>query len=162
MLVLWGILIAVVLLFGISVVFGAPYLPTLKKQTNTALDLLDLKEGELLLELGSGDGRLLREAAKRGIKGIGYEINPLLVLYSRLVLFRYRKLVKIHCANYWNINLPQTQGIYVFLLQKYMPKLDKKIAQTQNTPVKLVSFAFTIPNKKPVQEKNGLRLYQYN
>lgn len=161
MLILWAIAILVILLFGFTVLFGAPYLPTLNRRTNDALDMLDLKPDELLLELGSGDGRLLAAAAKRGIKSIGYELNPLLVWYSRVRLWRYRKLAKVKLANYWQIDLPPAQGIYVFLLQPYMQKLDKKITQSKITPVKLVSFAFIVPNKKPAQENNGMRLYLY-
>jgi 16S rRNA A1518/A1519 N6-dimethyltransferase RsmA/KsgA/DIM1 with predicted DNA glycosylase/AP lyase activity len=161
MLVLWGIGIAAVLLFGFTVLFGAPFLPTLANRTNDALDLLDLKPGELLLELGSGDGRLQRAAAKRGIHSIGYELNPLLVIYSKVVLWRYRKLAKVRLANYWQVTLPKAQGIYVFLLQPYMQKLHNKITKESNTPVKIVSFAFTIPNKKPVLSKQGMHLYLY-
>ena len=161
MLVVWAVAILVVLLFGFTVLFGAPYLPTLSRRTNDALDMLDLKQGELLLELGSGDGRLLAAAAKRGIKSIGYELNPLLVWYSRVRLWRYRKLARVKLANYWQVDLPKAQGIYVFLLQPYMQKLDKKITQSNIAPVKLVSFAFVVPNKKPAQHKNGMRLYLY-
>ena len=161
MLILWGIAIVVVLLFGATLLFGAPYLPTLKNSTNDALDLLDLKPGELLLELGSGDGRLLRAAAKRGIRSIGYELNPLLVVYSKIVLWRYRKLATVKLANYWQVPLPKAQGIYVFLLQKYMQKLHTKIINDQLTPVKIVSNAFTIPNKKPVHINKGMHLYLY-
>jgi SAM-dependent methyltransferase len=161
MMVLWAIGIAAILLFGFTAFFGAPFLPTLAKRTNDALDMLDLKEGELLLELGSGDGRLLAEAARRGIYSVGYELNPLLVWYSRLRLWRYRKYATVRVANYWHIDLPKAQGIYVFLLQPYMEKLDKKIIQSKIAPVKLVSFAFTVPNKKPVQDRDGMRLYLY-
>jgi hypothetical protein len=48
--------IAVVMFFGFVILFGAPYLPTLKPQTNAALDLLDLKPGQTLLELGLWPG----------------------------------------------------------------------------------------------------------
>ncbi|NDD82826.1 hypothetical protein EB118_01300 [bacterium] len=161
MLIIWAIVIALILFFGFTVLFGAPFLPTLQNRTNDALDMLDLKPGDLLLELGSGDGRLLAEAAKRGIKSIGYELNPLLVWYSRLRLWRYRKLAKVKLSNYWYVDLPKAQGIYVFLLQPYMQKLDKKITHSKMTPVKLVSFAFVIPNKKPAKENNGMRLYLY-
>ena len=159
--ILWAIGILLVLLFGFTAFFGAPFLPTLHSRTTDALDMLQLKEGDLLLELGCGDGRLLAEAAKRGINSIGYELNPLLVWYSRLRLLRYRKLAKVKLANYWQVDLPKAQGIYVFLLQPYMVKLHKKIVQNKLAPVKVVSFSFTIPNKKSVQENRGMRLYLY-
>lgn len=141
--------------------FGAPFLPTLSSRTADALDMLQLQKGELLLELGSGDGRLLKEAAKRGIYSIGYELNPLLVWYSRVKLLRYRKFATVKLANYWHEDLPKAQGMYVFLLQPYMEKLHKKILQNNLAPIKVVSFSFTIPNKKPAQHNKGMRLYLY-
>lgn len=161
MLVAWAIGIALILLFGFTAFFGAPFLPTLDSRTNDALDLLDLKAGDHLLELGSGDGRLLRAAAKRGILSTGYELNPLLVAYSRIKLWRYRSIISVKCANYWTQKLPEAQGIYVFLLNPYMKKLDTKIKAEFQKPVRVVSFAFEIPGKKPAKEIKGMRLYLY-
>ena len=126
-----------------------------------ALDLLDLKPGQVLLELGSGDGRVLKQAAKRGITGIGYELNPLLVWYSKISCFRYRTLIDFRCRNYWQVLLPKCDGMYVFLLDKYMEKLDTKIIKESHRPVKLVSYAFKIPHRKPAVKKGGLMLYIY-
>jgi len=155
------VLIGLVLIFTFVIFFGAPYLPTLKKRTVDALELLDLKPGQTLLELGSGDGRVLKRAAGLGIKGIGYELNPLLVWYSRISCWRYRELVRFECRNYWSITLPPSDGIYVFLLDKFMPRLDKKIVAEAKKPVKVVSYAFKIPGKKVTTEKNALFLYAY-
>ncbi|MDB5182258.1 MAG: hypothetical protein JWO47_42 [Candidatus Saccharibacteria bacterium] len=150
-----------ILVFSFVILFGAPYLPTLKPQAQNALDLLDLKPGQILLELGSGDGRVLKRAAKQGISGIGYELNPLLVWYSQISCWRYRKLVTFKCRNYWQVTLPECDGIYVFLLDKFMPRLDKKITKDLSNPVKLVSYAFKIPGRKPAAKKGGLMLYKY-
>ncbi len=152
----------VVLLFGFVVAFGAPYLPTLKSQADTALDLLDLKPGQTLLELGCGDGRVAKQAAKRGLKVIGYELNPILVLIARIHTFKYRKQVSIKWRNYWSAKWPATDGIFVFLLDRYMKKLDKKIIQEyKGRRVKLVSYTFMIPGKKPAKLANGVYLYRY-
>lgn len=160
----WILLIitAIILLFGFVVLFGAPYLPTLGKQQKTALELLDLKPGQTLLELGSGDGRMLAAAAKQGIKSIGYELNPLLVVYSKLRLWRYRKLARVRWANFWNRKLPACDGIYVFLLDRYMPKLHTKITQEISNPVKVVSYAFKFPEIKHITERNGMHLYVFD
>lgn len=163
LLFLFLVAVWLVLLFGFVVFFGAPYLPTLSKQKIAALELLDLEPGQTLIELGSGDGRMLRAAAEKGLKVIGYELNPLLVAYSRLHTWKYRKNVRIIWANYWWHMWPRTDGIYVFLLDRYMEKLDKKIIQNYpEQKVKLASFAFKIPGKDPSQEKDGVFLYNYS
>ncbi len=147
--------------FTFVVAYGAPYLPTLRAKVPLALKMLNLKKGQTLLELGSGDGRLLRAAAGRGLNAVGYELNPLLVIYSKLITFKYRKQVQIIWGNYWKAEWPKTDGIFVFLLQPYMEKLDKKITQSKLKNISLVSFAFIINSKKPVKQIEGLYLYKY-
>jgi len=149
------------LAFTFVVIFGAPWLPTLRPKVVIALDLIDLKPGQTLLELGSGDGRVLKAAARRGLKAVGYELNPMLVIYSRISTWRYRKQVKIHWGNFWQKTWPPADGVFVFLLQQYMEKLDQKISQDCKPGVRLVSFAFTIDSRKPAKTKEGLYLYRY-
>lgn len=153
------VLVAVVFLF--VVFYGAPFLPTRHSRIDEAIMLLDLRPGQVLLELGSGDGRVLRAAARKGIRSVGYELNPLLVIYSRLLNLRYGHLIQVELANYWNLKLPDCDAIYVFLLNPYMAKLDKKISQEITKPVKVLSFAFPFPDRKPIQESNGLMLYSF-
>jgi hypothetical protein len=162
--VVWLLLVGliVVVLFGGTLLFGAPYLPTLRPQTDAALDLLNLHAGQTMLELGSGDGRVLRAAAKQDIRSIGYEINPLLVLYTKLASIKQRKLVKVYWRNYWHITFPPTDAIYVFLLNPYMQKLDDKIVRDCSRPVKVVSFAFAFPKRRPVQVQRGVMLYSFS
>ena len=150
-----------VLVFSFVLLFGAPYLPTLSKQAEAALDLVDLKPGQHLLELGCGDGKVMIAAAKRGIRVTGYELNPILAAIAWIRTRRFGRQVKVVCGNFWTIKLPVTDGIFVFLLPKYMAKLDTKIVQESRKPVKLVSFAFRIPKKKISSESQGVFLYAY-
>jgi precorrin-6B methylase 2 len=98
---IWILLLIIILAFQFVVLFlGAPYVPTLHKQREIALDLLKLKPGQTLIDLGCGDGAMLIEAAKRGIKVVGYEINPLLVFIAWARTRRYSKNVKIIRGNF--------------------------------------------------------------
>ena len=156
------LIIIVVLLFSLVIFRGAPYLPTLKQQIDDALDLLDLQEGQTLLELGSGDGRFLAACARRGLYSVGYELNPLFVICTRLRYYKYRKFISVRWGDYWKADWPNSDGMYVFLLQKYMKKLDTKVVRYANDkPYKVVSFGFTIPDRKPTKTKKGLSLYIY-
>lgn len=155
-----------VLVFGFVVAFGAPYLPTFKGQAEKALDLLDLKPGQTLLELGCGDGRVALAAARRGVRVVGYELNPLLVVVAKVVTWRQRKLVTIRLGNFWRATWPPADAIFVFLLDQYMSKLDNNTIQyrqriKQKQPLKLLSYAFLLPGHKPVASRDGLFLYKY-
>ncbi len=159
--IVWVILGLIVLLFCFVVFFGAPYVPTLKPQAEEALDALDLKAGQTMLELGSGDGRILRRSAERGVKVIGYELNPFLVIISYFVTIRYRDNVKIVWGNFWRRDLPKADGVFVFLLPKYMDKLDQKFENYSHKPIKLASFAFDIKGKRPTKRTRSVFLYTY-
>jgi SAM-dependent methyltransferase len=158
------ILLALVLTlpFGIAALTGAPWLPTLNPQTEAALALADLKPGQTIIDLGSGDGRLLKAAAKRGLNAIGYEINPYMYLISLIVTFRYRRRVKIHLADFWTAKLPEAEVIYVFLLQKLMTKLEAKLNSELTRPTAVISLAFEIPNRQPVAQSGSIRSYCFD
>ena len=160
----WAAILVAVLLLAVAftVFFGPPYLPVLAKQKETALDLLNLKPGQVLLELGSGDGRMLVAAAKRGIRVVGIELSPVLVVVSWLVTRRYRKNVRIIWGNYFVGEWPTADAIFTFMIGRQMGKLTAKIEQWRaGRPVRLASFAFKIPDKKPLSEQDGVFLYDY-
>jgi SAM-dependent methyltransferase len=71
-------------LFARDADYLAPYVPTPQEVVDRMLELAELKEGDLLYDLGSGDGRIVITAAKRyGIRAVGFEINPALVKDAR-------------------------------------------------------------------------------
>lgn len=158
---LFVLALALVACFGLVLFVGAPFLPTLKPQINTALNLLDLKRGQTMLELGCGDGRVLLAAAERGWKAVGYELNPLLAIIAWLRTRRFGDQVSVVWGDYWGAEWPKAEGIFAFLLTRYMRKLDKKIIQYSHKPLRLASFAFRIPNRSPKAENNGIYLYEY-
>ncbi len=55
------------------------WVPTPEALVDTMLNLADLKPGEYLVDLGSGDGRTVIAAAKRGARARGIEYNPNMV-----------------------------------------------------------------------------------
>jgi len=155
------IILLVVLPFGIAAWIGAPYLPTLRRDGEDALGLVNLKPGQTLIDLGSGDGRLLRRAARQGIHGVGYEINPFVYVVSLLVTWRYRDIVKIYLADFWTTPLPAADAVYVFLIDRLMPKLDTKLSRELQTPTPVVSLAFKIPGRDITRHSSSAWRYDY-
>ncbi|MBX4199446.1 class I SAM-dependent methyltransferase [Candidatus Saccharibacteria bacterium] len=149
-------------IFSFVILFGAPYVPTLSSQRKNALDILDLKPGQTLYELGSGDGTLILEAAKRGYKVVGYELNPILVLLSRYRTRKFKSQVRIIWGNFWKADISKADAVFVFLLDHYMKKLDEKIkAEHKKGTLKLASHAFTISGKKPDKKLGAVYRYTY-
>jgi hypothetical protein len=155
------VLLLIVLPFGIGAVLGAPYVPILHRDSERILKLSGLKPGQTLVDLGSGDGRLMRAAAAQGIRCIGYEINPYLVWISRLVCWRYRKLVTIHTANIWHTKIPRADVIYIFGLDRYMENLEQKFTAELSRPTKVISYIFRLPSKAPVHQTHNTYTYEF-
>lgn len=160
------LLLGIAALAGVSfllpVLFGPPYLPTLKPNLDAALELMDLKPGQTVLDLGSGDGRVLLAAAQRGWNAVGIELSLLLVLVARLRTWRYRKQVRVLWGNYFQRQWPPADGIFSFTIQYQMAKLDRRVEKWRaGRPIRLCSVAFRIPGKKPSQERRGVFLYEY-
>lgn len=154
--------VLLILAYSFVIAFGAPFLPTMKKERRAALDLLNLKPGQVFVDLGSGDGGLLVLAAQRGLEAVGYEINPFLWAYSVLRTRRFGRQVKVKLESFWRADLSAADGIFVFLIAHHMKRLDKLLASRKGKRVlKVVSHAFAIPGQKPARKLGALLLYIY-
>lgn len=155
------IVLAIYLLYTFFSIFSAaPFVPTSKKNVKIMIDISKPIEGELLLDLGSGDGRILHAATKSGCKCIGIEINPILYHWSRLKT-RLKKLknVEIRRENLWKTNLSDVDILSLFFIAGKMNKLHKKILREMKPGSRVVSYGFKFPNWQ-YSEKNG-RIYLY-
>ena len=159
--VIWGTGVLMVITYGWVILFGAPYIPTLKKQQAEAFKLLGLKKGQLFVDLGCGDGGVLKLAADQGLRVVGYELNPFLAIIAWVRTRRYGRRVKVKLGNFWRADLSEADGIFVFLIGHYMKKLDQLITSQPHKKIKLVSNAFTIPGRRPIKKRGALLLYEY-
>ena len=155
----WALLILTILFFGFVLLKGAPYLPSFGRQIGAALDLLALQPGQTVYDLGCGDGRFLKTASGRGLRAVGYELNPILFGYCWLTT-RYHKNITVRYGNFWNADLANADAVYVFLLDKFMSKLDAKLMHSDRH-LRLASHTFKVPGKLPAGRKNGVYLYEY-
>jgi SAM-dependent methyltransferase len=156
--------------FGIAIAFflvvvfrGAPYVPTHKQSVRRGLDMLNLSKGSTIIDLGSGDGIVLKLAAERGYKAIGYEINPILCLISYLRCWKYRDLVSVHWRDFWLTPLPrEADAVFVFLAGPYLRRLHRKLTSEHIRPLSVVSHGFLIPGAgESAKSANALNLYRY-
>jgi hypothetical protein len=158
---IWLFLLIALFPFGVGAVFGAPYVPLLPSLRDPILDLAGIQPGQTLVDLGSGDGSLLLAAAQRGVRCIGYEINPILWLISMYSTRHYRHLVTIQLRNYWRCPLPSADVIFIFLIARHMTRLDAKLRTELTHPTTVISMTFAIPDRRPDQERPFAYRYRY-
>lgn len=150
--------------FSLSISFfmGPPFVPTPKNIVKEMLSLLNAGGKDTLLDLGSGDGIVLIEAAKFGAKAIGYETNPFLVILSKMKVRVYglSNKVEVKYQSYEKANLHNATIVFCYNLPKFMPPILKKITSELPKNSKIVSYKFPIPRLKLIKKtKSDIYLY---
>lgn len=108
------------------------------------LRLVELKSGEILYDLGCGDGRIALVATREfGAKAIGVEINPFLWLIAKARSLRTRG-VEIRYGNFYRQNLTDADVIALYLSPKANQKLAEIIRRLPK-PIRVVSYRWEMP-----------------
>lgn len=163
MFAVWSIGGLLVIAFGCIVFRGAPYVPSHRADIRRAFDeLAPLAVDDTVLDIGSGDGVVLRAAAARGARAVGYELNPFLVGITRLLSWREPK-VEVRLVDAWLTPFDaQTTVVYIFPVSRDLAKLQKTV-QTQATrlgrPLRLVVYGMTLADWVPQAASGAHTLY---
>lgn len=165
-----GVLLVFVGTAAVAGLSAAPYLPTRWRDVRRALDLAGVRPGEVVLDLGCGDGRFLVEAARRGARAEGYEISlvPFLWSWIRVFLAGSRGLqgsARVHFQNFFRVDLSKADIVVCFLTPPAMQKLSTKVARELHPGARLLSVWFHLPTFTPVANEylggRSSRIYLY-
>ena len=153
-----------VLLFGFTAFFGAPYVPSLRSEIEKAFTkLYPLSENDLLVDLGAGDGIVQKIASEKNAKSVGIELNPIIALIAKFRLRKYKN-AKIYTKNFFNYSFPkETTVVYVFGDSRDLSKIFKKIekeAKRLKKPLKVISFGFQTDEYKLLKKVDAYFLYE--
>ena len=148
--------------FAIDIFLDLPYVGTNKGKIDTITKLAQIKKNETVLDLGSGDGRLLLVAAAKGAYAIGYELNPFSVLISRLHahLKGHAENAMVYRQNMWKADLKVADVIFVYSLKSKIQKFEDFIYKNAHPGTRIVVNTNPFPNKKPIKVENGIFLYK--
>ncbi|OPJ76477.1 protein FAM173B isoform B [Patagioenas fasciata monilis] len=107
-----------------------PFVPATSTQIQNVLKMLENRSGSLV-DIGSGDGRVVIAAAKRGFKAVGYELNPWLVWYSRYRAWRdgVHQSTRFYISDLWKVSFSHYTNVVVFGVPRMMPQLEKKLEE---------------------------------
>lgn len=143
-----------------AMLVAAPFLPTHMKNVRKMIELAQAKPGETVMDLGSGDGRIILEAAKTGALCVGIELNPFLYLWSKIrVLFSGYKNIEIHRQDLWATRLYDVEVLMVFFISFRMDKLGKKIKQEMKPGTRVISYGFKFSGWEPTKKIDKVYLY---
>ena len=147
--------------------FGSPWHPLKPATIKTILDFSELQPGEKIYDLGSGDGRVLIEAARRyQALGVGLEIDPLKVWVSNFLARRagVSERVQFIRKNFNDFDFRDADIIYVYLTHQALDRLIPRILPFLKPSTRIVSYRFCLRHKQPckMNEKQNLFMYRLN
>ncbi|XP_012927830.2 protein FAM173B isoform X5 [Heterocephalus glaber] len=90
-----------------------PFVPATAKQIENVMKMLRHRRGSLV-DIGSGDGRVVIAAAEEGFTAVGYELNPWLVWYSRYRAWRAGSSATFYISDLWKVTFSQYSNVVVF------------------------------------------------
>ena len=156
-LVVASVLFAVKMAYVVSVALslpvtrGALYVSTSRKRINAFADAVTMQPGQVLVDLGCGDGRVLRCIRKRfGAVAIGYERNPLAYFNARLLCL-WRRGISVRFRDFRKADLSAADVVFCYLFPDVLPDLSHKLGRELRPGTVVVSANFAIPDWLPEQ-----------
>lgn len=130
----------------------APFVTTPPDVVQRMLDLAAVGPADVVVDLGSGDGRIIMEAARKfGARGIGIELDPALVQKSR-ELARQANLadrVSIVQGDVLQADISAASVVTAYLLPSLIGRLQPRFLDELAPGTRIVSHAFSMPGWKP-------------
>jgi len=145
--------------------YGLPSKPTRLGRIRKALGLVDLKQDEVLYDLGAGDGRVLVIAAKEfGAKAIGIEIGPVqcALIWLRILFNGLSGKAEIRWSNFYRTDLSDADVVFIYATSREVMKLAPYLEKKMKRGSRLVSISADFPAWEPsdFDEENLIFSYQ--
>ena len=140
---------------------GAPYEPSDDDEVKRMVSLLEIKQGEKSVDVGSGDGRVVIAMAEEGAIAYGFENDGYLVKESRRNIQRAKmsQTAFIRQTDFWDEEYGSFDKIIVFQFGTVMERLEKKFESELRDGTYVVSQFWKFPNWKYVKKIGDVYLY---
>ena len=154
----------IIVFLGFTAFFGAPYVPSRNAEIKRAFTkLYPLGKNDLLVDLGCGDGKVLKAATDFGAQSVGIELHPILFLVAKLRL-RKNKRATVKFGDMFRMKLPEkTTVVYVFGVGRDGERLYSHLeaeAKRIGHDLALVSYATPANKHRPDREFEAYFLYK--
>ena len=129
-----------------------PFVPTPPEVIDRMLELARVKSGDLIYDIGSGDGAILIYAAKKyGVKGVGIEIDGDLVLKARNNAFvaKVEDLVEFREQDAFTVDASPATVVTLYMLPEFNAKLRPILDRQLKPGTRVVSHDFPISGWVP-------------
>lgn len=141
-----------------------PYVPTPHDVVEQMLKLAGVKKGDVVYDLGCGDGRIVVMAAQKfGARGVGVDIDPERIAEAKQNAAQagVADRVKFLQQNLFDADIREATVVTLYLLPSVNLRLRPKLQQDLKPGTRIVSHSFDMGDWKPDKEfdYNGRKLY---
>jgi SAM-dependent methyltransferase len=128
-----------------------PFVPSPQEVVDKMIDLAGVKQGDVVYDLGSGDGRIVTAAAKKGAKAVGFEIDGDLVKQSRenIRAAGVQDSAEIRQQDILTVDLSPASVVTMYLLPDVNLKLKPNLLSQLKPGSRVVSHSFDMGDWKP-------------
>ncbi len=129
-----------------------PYVPTPNEVVNQMLQIAQVKKGDVLYDLGSGDGRIVIAAAQKyGTRGVGIDINPERIseANANARAAKVTDLVQFRQQDLFKTDLSEATVVTLYLLPDINVKLRPQLFKQLKPGTRIVSHDFDMGEWKP-------------
>jgi ubiquinone/menaquinone biosynthesis C-methylase UbiE len=138
------------------------FFPTPDEVIEKMLELADVKENDVLYDLGCGDGRILIKAAKeRKVKCVGIEIKKELVdeAQKRVAREGLERLIKIVHGDIFQEDISDATVVYLYLTTELNAQLKPKLEKELKKGTRVVSHQFEVPGWRAVKTEGVVDMF---
>jgi SAM-dependent methyltransferase len=156
-----GVLIGCFLTLSWFAGSDAPFVPSNLDNIKKLLRLAGVKKGKRFYDLGSGDGRIVIEAAKLKANAVGIEQSYLRILISRFKVStqKIRKATFLH-GNFLKSNFSSADVIYIYLLPKVLSRLEDKLKKELKKGSVVITKDYHFSHWRAFKRIEGFYLYK--
>jgi len=139
---------------------GAGWQPAPRAAIESAFKLARLNKNDILYDLGAGDGRVIIAAARRGVKAVGIEIDPLRWLICKLRLARTKNARAI-LGNIYDVPLSDATVVFAYLRDWSNERLKQKFRSELRKGARIITYHWPIAKWKPIAQDKENSVYIY-
>jgi len=130
-----------------------PFVPSPMPVVLRMLEVAEFKNGDVLYDMGSGDGRIIIQAAKKyGVRGVGVDLNPELVEKARANALEegVSHLVEFRAADGLTVDISEATVVTLYMFKWFNNQLRPKL-QKLKPGSRVIAHDFDIDDWKPTK-----------
>lgn len=130
-----------------------PFVPSPMPVVLRMLEVAEFKNGDVLYDMGSGDGRIIIQAAKKyGVRGVGVDLNPELVEKARANAIEegVSHLVEFRAADGLTVDISEATVVTLYMFKWFNNQLRPKL-QKLKSGSRVIAHDFDIDDWKPTK-----------